>query len=153
MNFRPLIIFVSFFLIIACDKNPYHRDVSDIPVDFQTIPFHSDVRSVGMNKDSIGFRELQAKYGAFLKTYIADVGRTMQIPGTRSELEILHTFVINKWIQELYRLSDSTLQKHQSEIDEKMTDALKYYKYYFPDKKIPQFYTFITGVNYSMAID
>lgn len=153
MNFRPFIIFVSFFLIIACDKNPYHRDVSDIQVDFQTIPFHSDVRSVGMNKDSIGFRELQAKYGAFLQTYIADVGRTMQIPGTRSELEILHTFVINKWIQELYRLSDSTLQKHQSEIDEKMTDALKYYKYYFPDKNIPQFYTFITGVNYSMAID
>ena len=120
MNFRPFIIFVSFFLIIACDKNPYHRDVSDIQVDFQTIPFHSDVLVVGMNNDSIGFQDLQAKYGAFLKTYIADVGRTMQIPGTRSELEILHTFVINKWIQELYRLSDSTLQKHLSEIDEKI---------------------------------
>lgn len=138
---------------VSCDKNPYHRDVSDIQVEFQTIPFHTEVQRVGMDKDEEGFRVLQEKYGDFFKTYVADMGRLTEIPENRTELNILHTFIINKWIQELYRQSDSALQVNQKSIDEKMTNALKYFKYYFPEKNIPEFYTFITGVNYSMAID
>ena len=138
---------------VSCDKNPYHRDVSDIQVEFQTIPFHTEVQKVGMAKDEEGFRVLQEKYGDFFKTYVADMGRLTEIPENRTELNILHTFIINKWIQELYRQSDSALQVNQKSIDEKMTNALKYFKYYFPEKNIPEFYTFITGVNYSMAID
>lgn len=137
----------------SCDKNPYHRNVSNIQVEFQTIPFHTDVEKVGMQKDEDGFRELQKKYGAFLDTYITDVGRLTGIPENRTELNTLHTFIINKWIQELYRLSDSTLQQNKPMLDKKITNALKYFKYYFPEKNIPEFYTFITGVNYSMAID
>ncbi|MBQ3677799.1 MAG: hypothetical protein II926_10630 [Bacteroidales bacterium] len=137
----------------SCDKNPYHKNVSNIQVEFQTIPFHSDVENVGMQNDENGFRELQEKYGAFLDTYITDVGRLTEIPENRTKLNILHTFIINKWIQELYHLSDSALQKNQPMLDKKITNALKYFKYYFPERNIPQFYTFITGVNYSMAID
>ncbi|MBP5582811.1 MAG: hypothetical protein J6X43_02505, partial [Bacteroidales bacterium] len=91
--------------------------------------------------------------GDFLKTYIADVGRMIGVPENRTELNTLHTFIINKWIQELYQLSDSALQVNQKSMDKEMTNALKYFKYYFPEKEIPEFYTFITGVNYSMAID
>ena len=138
---------------VSCDKNPYHRDVSDIQVEFKTVPFHTEVQKVGMDNDEEGFRVLQEKYGDFLKTYIADVGRMTGVPENRTELNTLHTFIINKWIQELYHLSDSALQVNQKSMDEEMTNALKYFKYYFPEKVIPEFYTFITGVNYSMAID
>ena len=115
----------------SCDKNPYHRNVSNIQVEFQTIPFHTDVEKVGMQKDEEGFRELQKKYSAFLDTYITDVGRMTGIPENRTELNTLHTFIINKWIQELYHLSDSAWLKNQKTVDEKMTNALKYFKYYF----------------------
>ncbi|MBP5583457.1 MAG: hypothetical protein J6X43_05840, partial [Bacteroidales bacterium] len=48
---------------VSCDKNPYHRDVSDIQVEFKTVPFHTEVQKVGMDNDEEGFLVLQEKYG------------------------------------------------------------------------------------------
>lgn len=138
---------------ISCDKNPYHKDVTGIDVNFQINPFHHEIEETALNPSAESYKKLYDIYGEFLNTYTTDIRRTMRIHDSISNLQVLQAFVSDKWIRELYHLSDSSLQKNKKTLDAKITNALQYYKYYFPEKPIPQFYTFITGVNYSMAID
>ncbi|MCQ2959199.1 MAG: hypothetical protein MJ198_03305 [Bacteroidales bacterium] len=154
MNVKHFCIFILFLCFLSgCDKNPYHKNISGIDADFQTIPFHTEIKKAALNSSDDEFNKLQKKYGDFLNTYISDIRQIMRIPDSCSNKEVLKTFVSDTWINELYQLSDSVLTENQDVWNKKISQALKYYKYYFPDKEIPDFYTFISGVNYSMAID
>lgn len=149
------ILLVALFslLFCGCDKNPYHKKVSNIKVDYTFVPFHSDVQKIIETPTEEYYQDLENKYGDFLRSYTMDMRRVMQISDSCSNSNALCTFFSDKWISELYQISDSIFCKNKDFYDKEISNALKYYKYYFPKKEIPEFYTFITGVNYSMAID
>lgn len=135
----------------ACDKNPYHKKVSDISVDFSIQTFHNDIQKLADDYTPDNVVALKQKYGDFYNSYVMDIHQRF-CPDSPIDSTI-PKFIKDKWIQELYHLSDSAFTANQMNYEKKITNALQYYKYYFPDNEIPQFYTFITGVNYSMAID
>lgn len=147
-----LLFIVSLLCFVGCNKNPYHKDVSAISVDFSLQPFHTEIQALGTNPSNAKLQELRVKYGDFFDLYMHDIRQTMMLETDSSDISVAQKFVNDEWIRELYRLSDSVLGKNQKVIEKKVTNALQYYKYYFPNKSIPQFYTFITGLNCSMAI-
>ncbi len=152
MNIKQFcVLIIAVVLFSACDKNPYHKKVSNIQVDFSIEQFHSDIQQLAKNYTIENQQKLQTKYGSFFNSYLADVQKHFY-PDLSIDSALIK-FMDEKWTQELYQKSDSCFSKNEKAFNKKIRNALQYYKYYFPNKEIPNFYTFITGVNYSMAID
>lgn len=154
MRIKISFIFALVLLAFAsCDRNPYHKPVSDISVSVEMMPFHTEIQDLGMNPTAQKYAVMQQKYGEFLSLYLQDIRRTMMIADTVSDVVVAQQFVRDEWMAELYRLGDSVLQANNSVLVKKITNAFQYYKYYFPNKDLPKLYTMISGVNYSMLID
>ncbi len=140
------------FVFSSCDKNPYHKKVSHIDVEYSILPFHSEIEQLANDSTRNVENTLNKTYGQFFDTYLFDIRKNFDIQDTNRSA-IAKQFVEDRWIAELYVLSDSSFKVNESTYNKKIHKALQYYKYYFPNPEIPQFCTFITGVNYSMAID
>jgi hypothetical protein len=54
----------------------------------------------------------------------------------------------------LVRIAETCNQKYPSldQIESQLTNAFKHYKYYFPEKLIPQVYTYISGVDFEYPV-
>lgn len=152
---KQTIIFIALLSLISlssCDKNPYHKKVSNIDVEYSILPFSADIQKLATDTTSNTENKLREQYGQFFDTYLFDIRKNFDIQDTNRSA-IAKQFVSDHWIAELYVLSDSSFKANESMYNKKIHNALQYYKYYFPTREIPQFCTFITGVNYSMAID
>ena len=141
--------------LTSCNKNPYHRNVSDITVDVSIAPFYLDVQNLGKNPTPQNLEKMQHTYGTFFDIFLADLQKNSMISTSTdtSKTAVVAKFVNDEWIQELYKISDSTYKANEDMLCKKIENAFQYYKYYFPNKEIPKLYAFITGINYSMAID
>ncbi len=156
MKIKTIIaIFCTLIAFTSCNKNPYHKDVSDITVDLSIEPFYLDVQNLGLNPTPENIEKMQTKYGTFLNIFLADLQRNSIFANQTdtAKTSVITKFVQDEWTQELYKISDSTYKANEDMLTKKIENAFQYYKYYFPNKDVPKLYTFITGVNYSMAID
>lgn len=149
-----IIIACTIFLFAGCDKNPYKKDVSDIDVDVKMQMFHRDIQGFTDNPTDAYVQELQNRYGEFLTSYLIDMKRMFcpDVPDT-AYTQIVRAITSDKWNCELYSISDSAFSAQEETYRKEIHTALQYFKSYFPEKEIPELYTFITGINYSMAID
>lgn len=146
------IALLSLLVFASCDKNPYHKKVSNIDVEYSILPFYSEIQKLAEDTSSNTEMILRAKYGQFFDSYLFDVRKNFDIQDT-NRASIAKHFIEDHWISDLYVKSDSAYKKNESMYNKKIHSALRYYKYYFPHRTIPQLCTFISGINYSMAID
>ncbi len=152
LNICSIFAIIS-LLFFSCERNPYHKPVSDIAVTIEKYSFHTEMYDLGMNPSQEKYEAMRQKYGEFFSLYLQDIRRTMMIADTVSDIAVARLFAHDEWMAELYRLGDSVLQKHDTQLKKKIENAFQYYKYYFPENDLPKIYTIITGVNYSMLID
>lgn len=146
------IALLSLNFFSSCDKNPYRKNVSNIEVEYSIMPFHSEIVQLANDSTFKVENTLRKTYGQFFDTYLFDIRKNFDIEDTNRSA-IAKQFVEDRWVADLYLLSDSSFKANETMYNKKIYNALQYYKYYFPNRNIPQFCTFITGVNYSMAID
>jgi len=137
------------FILVSCHRNPLKINVSDVSVDLKIR--HLDVDLLNQNKEQLKVvvPSLKLKYGDFFDIFtyrMIGIGGTNQ-PNFFTDLE---SFV-----------SDTLINRLKSEVSGKvdtiklrkdLTSAFKYYKHYFPDKKLPDIYTCISGFNQSVVI-
>jgi hypothetical protein len=132
------------------DKNKWKRvDVSKITASVQTLRFEQDLHRIDSAKLSESESALRAKYGSFYDDYVLGI---MGFGAPASKLDTVHHdyhidllhFLDNKSDRDLY---DSVQLKYKdvSDIEAGVTDAVKHFKYYFPDRRpVTKVYTFIS---------
>jgi hypothetical protein len=153
MKIKTIIAILGTLVAFAsCNKNPYHKDVSDIAVNVSIAPFYLDVQNFEKNPSPQNLAKMRQEYGTFFDIFLSDLQRNSMYSDT-SKIAVLTKFMQDEWTQELYKMSDSTYKANEDMLSKKIKNAFQYYKFYFPNKEIPKLYAFITGVNYSMAID
>lgn len=137
-------------LVFSCKNNRFNVPVSDVEVEVNIQRFENDLFRIQPNQMKEKIPELRKKYGDFLKVfgYVINIGD----PSKPEYTGFLQSFVTDHTNVDVYK----KVQKEFSDFDDienKLISGFRHYKYYFPQKSIPNIYTFISGFNNSIVID
>src|SRR6185503_2495746 len=131
-------------LITGCSQEHKHIDVSGIPVTIKAERFEKDLVT---HVDNIAY--LRSRYTGFFELF---TNQLVQM-GTTDTLLLksrLIDFVGDSDIVNIY----SDVEKMYTDLsltDEQLTDGFRHYRFYFPDKIVPQVVTYISGFNYAIV--
>ncbi|MEA3443311.1 MAG: hypothetical protein U9R19_01145 [Bacteroidota bacterium] len=143
-----LIFLLPFF---ACQNNELRIDTSDINLDIEINRIDNDLFNIDTTNVWEEIHRLSTKYDPFWDLYTY---RILNIGGTNDRLfaDRLLEFINDPVILESYSESQNVFGTSQY-LKEELTSAFKHYLYYFPEKKIPEVYTYIGGFNQSVVTD
>jgi hypothetical protein len=150
-KFNYITLVAAFTLIFAsCKQDKLHVDVSDISIPEINIKrldqdlFLMDTTSIEKETE-----KLQAKYGHFYSIFISriinngnlrDSSYAFRLKQFIYDRDMRETF---ETVREIYPATDT--------LKEQLSDVFRYYKYYFPERKIPAVVTMISGYNSPVA--
>jgi len=149
-----IILISSFSSFIGCtdDKDKNIPDVSGVEVDVKVNRFEQDLFAIDTNDVAAGITALEKKYPDFTDFYLT---RALQIKKpwdtTGAYREYTKGFLTYPFVKELNQKVDSVYSDF-SLVEKELKQGLQFYKYYFPEKEIPEFYTFISEFSYGIAI-
>lgn len=144
------ILFFSFLALFACENNRWRTDVSTISVNLNPQRFDLKLQKLSRQTfDEAGWSQLSAEFPHFAKLYLEGV---MQF-GRSGESEAIYTFnrfLNDEDIQELLEDVAKTYPENslKKEFD-RLEKGFQYYKYYFPNRPIPELRTFVSAFTFS----
>ncbi|MBC8048125.1 MAG: hypothetical protein H7Y00_15105 [Fimbriimonadaceae bacterium] len=127
-------------------------DVSDIEADIHIIRFEKNIMQANENNYRLVLDSLQKNYPEFFDLYTQDI-LTMPFNDTSYNVyDTLYKYMITD--KYMLRLFDSVehLYADMNDVEEKIEDAFKYYKYYFSQDTLPQIYTYIAPFVYQVVM-
>ncbi len=134
------LVFVILVLVTSCvpDKGKNIPDVSDIAMEIKIHRFEKDLMNIDTNNVSLGMDALIEKYPVFMKEiYLPKILPALQ------DTNMMAMFVKSPGIQMLY---DTCLIVYGdvSDIENELNQAFRFYKYYFPERSIPEVISLIS---------
>lgn len=139
---------LSLFLC-ACGNNPLEVDVSDVKIEPVKIQrFDRDFFDLSAATISSGLPELQKKYPEFTELFLRNILCPSGIQDSACAPEIIR-FVSDADMRAAYEECQKVFPD-LSDIESRLTDVFTYYKYYFPEKKIPSIIAMMSGFNYAI---
>lgn len=146
---------INLLLIIicfsACSSNKFDVDISNIEVDLKIKRLDKDIFELPPNNIEKHLPELRKKYGELFKIYNYQIIKT----GSSKELEYatqLRGLITHVDWKDVY----SKTKKKYPNLDNlklELTNAFKHYRYYFPNKNIPEIFTYISAFNQNIVTD
>lgn len=139
-KFCSILLLLAAGLLISCgpdsDKTGTETDLSEIQIDQVEIQRYGEAL-FAINPDSLpsALRELQPEFPVFLNADLEDTLNIIQ----------LYDFITDPVNLMLY---DSVMAKYPdlASYENQFTDAFKRFRYYFPDKEIPEVYSYVSGL-------
>lgn len=151
MKFLKLLFALSILLSTGCSHNQTPPDVSNIQIDFELISFYEDLFSIHPDSVAQNTDALKEKYGDYLSAYsegVIGVGN----PNSEEYATNLSRFLAYKPNQEVFDTCRAVFSDKES-LKNELKQAFRYYKYYYPQRNIPDVYLHISGFNQSMVVD
>jgi len=149
---RNIVFLIAISLIINACSNDRRADVviSGIDVQVNINRLDKDIFAVDLGNVSKSSKDLIDKYDAFFELYnslIIKLGN----PHSENYPELLRGFVTDYTMNKVY---SKTMEMYPdlNSIEDELEDAFKRFKYYFPERTIPAFYSYIGGFNQSIVI-
>jgi gliding motility-associated lipoprotein GldB len=148
-NFINITIYFGIaILFLSCNRDPLRINVSDIDLNLELKRFEQDLFAAKPVINNENINQLEQNYPVFIDLF------TRFMLGINDEsgegmAHILNDFVNDPDIVTVYADVNSrytSLNKIKKEIE----DGFKHYKYYFPEKPVPEVVTFISGMQYSV---
>lgn len=148
--FRSSIAIFLFALTFSCnrDKAP---DISSINVDIKIRRFDQEIFNIDLSSVKQEITELSKSYPHFFPLYnfeIIEIGNSM----SPAYPDMLTQFINNFSVYKAYQAT-LPLFKDMSGIEDDLNKCFSYYRYYFPEKNIPEVVSFIGGFNQSVVTD
>jgi uncharacterized protein YjaZ len=147
---RLLKFLTVLFTIAACSGNKKEVDISAIQIDYKFNRFELDLLQLKPQATPEKVAGLKKKYGVFFKRFnenIIQIGSADRVDYPTNIGNFIEDAAIGTVYEDVARNFAST-----EKLSEDFEAALKHYKYYFPNKVIPQVATFISGFNYPVAV-
>ncbi len=139
------LVFCAFALVFSnCtgENSSQAPDVSDIQVDLKLQRFDQDLFALDSANIASGMQELTEKYPEFLPFFVAEIAHDQTNPN-ETPLEAIDGFVRAPQVRRLYD-SCQAVYADLSWLQSDLKQFLRYYRYYFPQKNLPQFTTAVT---------
>ena len=151
---NPLIILVLVMTsFVACteDKGKNIPDVSHLQVDLKVHRIEKELFSIDTTNAKEELISLEQKYPDFCPVYFQNVlGIRPAALGDRY-YETLRGFLTFPPARQLY---DTTQQIYPSlePIEKELTQVFQFYKHYFPNREVPDIYTYISEYAYGVFV-
>lgn len=152
MNSLKGTLFVLIMILLhgcQCNKNRQNADVSNIKIDVSIKRLDSELFQLGGDSLAAQFRDLNEQYHDFPAFYLKEVlnlGDYKRQP--EQTIENLAKYLNDPYVREV-RDSCEKLFGDFSPYTTELSDALKHFHYYFPNKPVPEVVTFISNFSYS----
>lgn len=139
-------------LIASCSENKVNIDISDSDLDLKFNRLESDLfRNEKENLSYEDYLSLNEKYGHFFKLFVENV-----IAVGRAE-DSTTVYYLNHFRNDLQvkEIAGTTLQKYPDVelLNKDFTYAFSRYNKLFPERIIPNLYTFISAFSYTIVVD
>ncbi|MBK8845530.1 MAG: hypothetical protein IPO27_02800 [Bacteroidetes bacterium] len=139
-------IFYAILLLAGCKSNPLEIDVSQITSEAVIKQLDNDL----FKQDSITYdtlSELRANYKDFFDIYC---NRMLRLPIKNDTilLDALNKFISDRDVKTIKSKTDSAFSQ-MDDIQAQLTDFVKHYTYYYPQKPVPNFISYISAFNYA----
>ncbi len=133
------------FIWQACNKDKNIPDVSHIKVDLDLTRFEKEMYGIDSSEISAKAKEILEEHPDFSEIYT-------QIMRERDQRDSSQLFVMD-WLMrgpQMKMLYDTCMAKYDdfSDYENQFEEAMRYFKYYFPEKEVPKIYTCITEFAY-----
>lgn len=138
-------------LLAACSKGVDAPDVSHISVDVEVKPFYQDLFALNVDELSSQFPQLEDKYGNFIDAYSQKIIRIGN-PKDPKYLEYLKSFLEYDANADVLEKCNAVF-KDTEQLEDELSQAFRYLKYYFPQQTVPDIYLHISGFNQSIVVD
>lgn len=138
-----LIIGLAFAGCSAWERKPfYEADISDI-----------DIEPVKISRyDSVLFElnpfALRSEIEPHIEEFYFFLGEGIDDPDA---IQQLYEYVTDPLMNELY-VDSGEKWPDLEDLGESLTRAFRFYKYHFPDSKIPRVYSYISGIDHQMPV-
>jgi len=145
---RILAIFITILLFYSCSEDK--PDISDISVNNKIIRMDKLLFEKDVEKVNDWLPNLVEEHQSFMDVYTNNVIKT----GSRNNKEFetkMKYFIVYTTTYELDKAIDKEFTDFDK-IEKDVNTSLRYFKYYFPKKEIPDIYTFVSGFNQSIII-
>ncbi|HSH51263.1 MAG TPA: hypothetical protein VK982_06035 [Bacteroidales bacterium] len=139
------------FLFSGCSKkNKFDVDIDDIDIKIEVKRLDKDLFALEPNEVKGQIPYLIEKYGKFLELYSQNV-INIGSPYSKAYPDYLTGFITD---YTMFQVHNKVMEKFHAIdfIEEELTHAFKYYKYYFPQKTVPAVYTYQGGFNQSIVV-
>ena len=132
--------------VVSCTNSKKNPDVSNINVSVSVVRFDKDIFSAA----DIAF--LSEKYGSFFYNFCDEI-LGIGTPDNAEFKNLFNIFRNDSIVLLAQHKASQLLDTYETTLNNELTQAFKLYKYYFPEKKIPQIYIYTSGFNHSIIID
>lgn len=141
---------ISLLYLSSCRNDDGVPDVSDVKVMLHTRRFDRDLAALDTTRIGAGLQALKQKYPDFLDFWLDElmqfgINKTYsdESPGVQGQLR---QFLTYKDFRGLF----DTVAVHfpdTKSIDDPLRKGFQYWKYYYPDRTVPNIVYFISGLN------
>lgn len=153
-RFRSIILFAFIYnclLITSCTNNSQKPDVSAVDVKLDFRRFEKDLFACDTSHMGSSLFQLKEKYGDFFDLFAFQI-TSLGSPDSVLMQDRFRQFVSDTNLLAVYRdmekeFGNDELTKQQ------LTEAFKYYHYYFPSRTVPQIVTMLSGFSYPVVAD
>jgi len=144
-----ILLIVFSFLFYQCDKNNKILDLSSTNLEIDINRYEKKFFQLDTNNLISSLKELRKEDSIFFDFYTIQMMRFGKITDTISpSILSIEEILTNKNVQEL-RDSVKVSFEDFSPIKQELTEAFKYFKHYFPNKKLPEVRTVISEFGYN----
>lgn len=145
------VVLYSAVLITSCHSNKTTPDVSSIKVEVKVERFERDLFALDTLRPGASLKDLKTRYGSFFDLFAYQITSL----GSRDSLlmqERFRQFVMDTNFRKVYSDVQAVFGDLRP-IQEKLTKAFRYYKYYFPKNEVPQVLTLVSAFSYPIIAD
>lgn len=137
-----LILLIGFFINSCKQSNPFAVDVSGVP-DIPVEIMRYEVALFTANP-----YDLLKDMGPYMEEFSFFLGDGLM---TEEGQKQLFDFVTDRFLQELYY---DVMEKYPDLdwLEEQLSKAFRYYRYYYPEEQNPRFYSYVSGIDYMMPV-
>jgi hypothetical protein len=143
----PLFLFITIILLFnACrsDGNEPIPDVSDIVVDLEIRRFEQDLFSIDTNNVAAELSELRTSYPQFSQLFLGQIlGADDPRYAPSGPDAYIAGFIKHPSVRALYDTC-MVVYEDMSDLEADFEQAFQFYKYYFPERPVPDITTFIS---------
>ncbi len=144
-----VLILLSLSAFSCADKKEV--DVTGIDVEIDAKRFEQDFFAISLDSTRQSAENVHEKYPRFFDLYTHQIISIGDL-NNAAFADYLSTFLTEYVVFRSFEEVMDTFPDF-SEQNADLTRAFKHYKYYFPEKKVPTIYTFVSGFNHSIVTD
>ena len=157
---KKIILFAAFALVgsmavTGCRSEPHRPipDISGIKADVKIVRFERELFALDTTQMAQSADALEAKYAVFAKAYF-EQATTLREEGKVEAPQFYKNLSLFLNYAPMRKLYDTTqiAYKDLHDVEQILSESMRFHKYYFPKRPLPKIYTCLTGFSFGTIV-